>query len=194
MLITTLALLCCTVTPDNPRNAEAVATAASSVTASVRREPSDARAALPETPSPKVDVSKADDAALRGSESGSAIQPLINSPVKPATPDSYETPRKRKIWYSLIAAGHSVAVLDAWTTRRAISRGYGVEGDPVQRPFANSGAVYASTQVCPLLMDYIGYRMMRSSHSWMRKTWWIPQAAAASVSTGASIHNYGLVP
>jgi hypothetical protein len=114
--------------------------------------------------------------------------------VKPVTPDAYETPRKRKIWYGLIAGGHSASVLDAWTTRRAISGGYGVEGDPIQRPFANSGAVYASTQVCPLIMDYIGYRMMRSSHSWMRKTWWIPQTAGASVSAGAAIHNYRLVP
>jgi len=195
LLITTLALLCCTLTTENPRSAEAVATAASNVTASVRSEPPDARAALPETPLPKVDVSKADDAASRGTESSSAaIQPLINSPVKPVTPDSYETPRKRKIWYSLIAAGHSASALDAWTTRRAISGGYGAEGDPIQRPFANSGAIYASTQVCPLLMDYIGYRMMRSSHSWMRKTWWIPQAASASVSAGAAIHNYRLVP
>ena len=64
--------------------------------------------------------------------------------------------RKRKIWYTLVAAGHSASVLDAWTTRRAISGGYGVEGDPIQRPFANSGAVYASTQICPLLMDFIG--------------------------------------
>jgi hypothetical protein len=141
-----------------------------------------------------VDASKTADAAV-GSESTSvAIQPLAYSPVKPVTPEAYETPRKRKIWYGLIATGHSAAALDAWTTRRAISGGYGVEGDPIQRPFANSGAVYVSTQVCPLLMDYIGYHMMRSNHSWMRKTWWIPQAAGASVSAGAAIHNYRLVP
>ena len=195
MLITALALLCCTVTFDAPRNAEAAGSSQSSMNAPVRSEAVEAKTALPETPSPKVDVSKAaDDAAVRASESSSVVQPLISSPVKPVTPDSYETPRKRKIWYGLIATGHSASVLDAWTTRRAISGGYGVEGDPLQRPFANSGAVYASTQVCPLLMDFIGYRMMRSSHSWMRKTWWIPQAAGASVSLGAAIHNYRLVP
>ena len=196
MLITMLALLCCTLTSDSPRNTEAEVTAASSVAASVRPEPADAGSALPETPSPKVGVSKAaDDAAVRSSESSSAaIQPLISSPVKPATPDAFETPRKRKIWYGLIAAGHSASLLDAWTTRQAISGGYGVEADPFQRPFANSGAVYVTTQVCPLLMDYIGYHMMRSNHSWMRKTWWIPQAAGASFSAGAAIHNYHLVP
>ena len=195
MLITTLALLCCTLTPDSLRNTEAAATSTSSETRSVRPETSDARAVLPESPAAKVDVSKAADPAMRGAESTSAaIQPLISSPVKPATPDAYETPRKRKIWYGLIAAGHSASLLDAWTTRRAISGGYGVEADPFQRPFANSGAVYVTTQVCPLLMDYIGYHMMRSNHSLMRKTWWIPQAASASVSAGAAIHNYRLVP
>lgn len=190
MLITTLALLCCTLTFDSLPNTEAAATATSSETRSVSPEPRDARAALPESPSAKVDA-----AAVRGSESTSAaIEPLVSSPVKPATPDAYETPRKRKIWYGLIATGHSASALDAWTTRRAISGGYGVEADPFQRPFANSGAVYVTTQVCPLLMDYIGYRMMRSNHSLMRKTWWIPQAASASVSAGAAIHNYRLVP
>ena len=195
MLITTLALLCCTLTFDSLGNTEAAATATSSETRSMRPEPRDARAALPESPSAKVDTSKAADAAGRGSESTSAaIQPLVSSPVKPVTPDAYETPRKRKIWYGLIATGHSASALDAWTTRRAISGGYGVETDPIQRPFANSGALYVSTQVCPLLMDYSGYHMMRSKHSWMRKTWWIPQAAGASVSAGAAIHNYRLVP
>jgi len=195
LLITTLALLCCTLTSDSLRNTEAAATSTSSETRSVRPETSDARAVLPESPAAKVDVSKAADPAMRGAESTSAaIQPLISSPVKHATPDAYETPRKRKIWYGLIAAGHSASLLDAWTTRRAISGGYGVEADPFQRPFANSGAVYVTTQVCPLLMDYIGYHMMRSNHSLMRKTWWIPQAASASVSAGAAIHNYRLVP
>jgi len=195
LLITTLALLCCTLTSDSLRNTEAAATSTSSEARSLRPEPSDTRAVLPESPSAKVDVSKTADPAVRGSELASAaIQPLISSPVKPVTPDAYETPRKRKIWYGLIAAGHSASVLDAWTTRRAISGGYGVEADPFQRPFANSGAVYVTTQVCPLLMDYIGYHMMRSNHSWMRKTWWIPQAAGASFSAGAAIHNYHLVP
>jgi hypothetical protein len=93
-----------------------------------------------------------------------------------------------------MVAGHGTAAFDAWTTRRAITTGYGVEGDPLQRPFANSGAIYATTQVTPLVMDYLGHRMMRSSHSWVRKAWWVPQAASASVSLGAGIHNYSIVP
>lgn len=197
MVITALVVLCCsTLTADSSRNAVVAASSEANVSAPAQPGPVNAAPALPDAPLPKVDVSKTtDDAAARGSESSSAlILPLVSSPVKPATPDSYETPRKRKIWYGLVAAGHSAAVFDAWTTRRAISGGYGVEGDPLQRPFANSGAIYASTQVCPLLMDLLGRRMMRSNHAWMRKTWCVPQAAGATVSLGAGIHNYRLVP
>jgi hypothetical protein len=197
LVITALVVLCCsTLTADSSQNAVVAASSEANVSAPAEPGPVNAGPALPDAPLPKVDVSKTtDDAAVRGSESSSAlILPLVSSPVKPATPDSYETPRKRKIWYGLVAAGHSAAVFDAWTTRRAISGGYGVEGDPLQRPFANSGAIYASTQVCPLLMDLLGRRMMRSNHAWMRKSWWVPQAAGATVSLGAGIHNYRLVP
>ena len=123
-----------------------------------------------------------------------AIQPVLSSPVKPAATEPYETPRQRGFWYGLMAVSHGAAAFDAWTTRRAVSGGYGVEGDPLQRPFAHSGAIYATTQVTPLIMDYLGRRMMRSSHPWMRKAWWVPQAASASVSLGAGIHNYNVVP
>lgn len=92
-----------------------------------------------------------------------------------------------------MAVNHVAAAFDAWTTRRAISGGYGTEGDALQRPFANSNAIYATTQVVPVLMDYMGHRMMRSEHPTIRKFWWIPQAASAGVSLGAGVHNYRLV-
>lgn len=98
------------------------------------------------------------------------------------------------IWYSLMVADHGTAAFDAWTTRRAVNGGYGVEGDPLQRPFAHSGAIYATTQVTPVIMDYLGHRMMRSNHPWIRKAWWVPQAASASVSLGAGLHNYSIAP
>ena len=36
------------------------------------------------------------------------------------------------------------------------SRGAGQEANPFLRPFANSGAIYAATQVSPALMDFLG--------------------------------------
>jgi len=75
-----------------------------------------------------------------------------------------------------------------------VSGNYGVEGDPLLRPFAHSNAIYAATQVSPAVMDYLGHRMMTSNHQWMRKLWWVPQTAGMGFSLGAGVHNYGLVP
>lgn len=148
-----------------------------------------------DAPKPKVSASTNEESGLGSSteSAAAAIEPALRAPIKPAMGESYETPRQRKIWYGLIAVSHGTAAFDAWTTRRAITGGFGVEANPLERPFANSGAIYATTQVCPALMDYVGRRMMRSSHSWMRRMWWVPQAASASFSFGAGIHNYTIV-
>ncbi len=121
-------------------------------------------------------------------------EPFLIAPVKPAVRGSYETARQRKIWFGLVAAGHSAAVFDSYSTLRAISGGYGVEGDPLLRPFSHSNAMYAATQVSPAIMDYLGHRMMTSDHGWMRRLWWVPQVAGTSFSLSAGIHNSRLVP
>ena len=71
--------------------------------------------------------------------------------------------------------------------------GYGLEANPFLRPFANSNAIYAATQVSPAAMDYLGKRMMVSQHGWVRKIWWLPQTAGASISFVCGTHNLGLV-
>lgn len=121
---------------------------------------------------------------------GSASQP---SPLKLTAAHPYENPSDRKAWYALVVAGHSAAVLDAWSTRRALSHNVGTESNPLLRPFAHSNAMYAATQVSPLLMDYLGKRMMVSRHPLLRKWWWVPQTLGATVSFNAGIHNIGLV-
>jgi len=150
----------------------------------------------PDAPTPKAALPLNSEAGYgAGGESLTpGIHPILIAPVKPAVVESYETSRERKIWYGLMAASHGAAAMDAWTTRRALSGNYGVEGDPLQRPFAHSGALYATTQVTPLIMDYLGRRMMRSRNPWVRKAWWMPQAASASMSLGAAVHNYRVVP
>jgi len=113
-------------------------------------------------------------------------------PLRPAAIAVEETPRQRKIWYGLAAVGHAGAAFDAWSTRRAITSGVGTEGNPMLRPFAHSGALYAATQASPLLMDYLGKQMMTSRYGWMRKMWWLPQTAGAGMSFAAGAHNTGL--
>jgi len=155
-----------------------------------------AQPSLPDAPAAKIlTSSSADDATPVPTENITpAATPFSNAAVKPAIGGTYETARQRKIWYGLVAAGSGAAAFDAWTTRRAISGGYGVEGDPLMRPFAHSNAMYAATQISPVVMDFLGHRMMTSRHQWMRRYWWVPQVAGTSFSISAGVHNYRLVP
>jgi len=139
--------------------------------------------ALPSMPTAKVDAAAILPAA--------PAQPFL--PVKPVYTRPRETHRQRVIWYSLAVAGHSGAAFDAWSTHRAVTGGYGQEANPMLRPFAHSNAIYAATQVSPAFMDFLGKRMMVSQHGWVRKMWWLPQAAGASFSFASGAHNVGVV-
>ena len=199
MFLTALVLFCCnTISGDSPR-IPVDPSAGEIKSAKIAENVGEVASAKPDAPMPKrasLSNSEAEFDLGAGADPASApsIQPILKAPMKPAIAESYETPRQRKIWYGLMAADHGAAAFDAWTTRRVISGNYGVEGDPLQRPFAHSGAIYATTQVTPILMDYVGRRMMRSNHSLLRKAWWVPQAASAAVSFSAGIHNYNVVP
>ncbi|HKW32965.1 MAG TPA: hypothetical protein VJN92_08165 [Candidatus Acidoferrum sp.] len=140
-------------------------------------------AVLPSAPEPKVKP-EAEPAPLRSA----AGQPFLAIRRRPV-----ETPGQRKMWYGLMAVSHVGAAFDAWSTRWAISGGYGQEANPFLKPFANSNAIYAATQVSPAVMDYLGKRMMTSENPWIRKLWWFPQVAGSSMSFAAGVHNVGVV-
>jgi hypothetical protein len=189
----------------------------SAVAVSNASEESSFSDALPSAPEPKI---KADDAGLDADAAVAAAlttgsvtpgvapaiepgytpakaiagAPLAIAPVKPFIGRPYETAKQRKLWYALSFTGSGAAAFDAWSTRRAISQGYGVEGNPLLRPFSHSNALYAATQVSPLVMDYLGKRLMVSRHRILRKMWWLPQAAGSTISLTAAVHNVGLVP
>jgi hypothetical protein len=120
-------------------------------------------------------------------------RPFAFHPVKPAIRHGYISHKEKITWYSLMIAEHAGAVLDAWSTRRALSGNYGREADPLMRPFAHSGTIYLATQVTPFLMDIISRRLMTSERPWLHKLWWVPQSTMASVSFEAGIHNIGVV-
>jgi hypothetical protein len=42
-------------------------------------------------------------------------------------------------------------------------------------------------------MDFLGKRMMVSQHPLLRKFWWLPQTAGASLSFVSGAHNVGVV-
>ena len=158
--------------------------AAAKTVASDSSKDSAARPALPDAP-----IAKSEATAEPNSI---AIKPFSNSAIKPAMERPLPTPRQQKLWYTFMAVGHSAAAFDAYSTRRALSGNYGTEGNPLLRPFAHSNAIYAATQVSPAVMDYVGRRMMTSSHPSLRKFWWVPQVAGAGFSFGAGMHNYAL--
>jgi len=96
---------------------------------------------------------------------------------------------RRREWFALSVAQHSATTFDAWSTRRVISSGQGRELNPMLRPFAGNGSLYAVVQVGPVVLDYLGRRMMTSQHAWARRTWWIPQAVSTAMSLASGAHN-----
>lgn len=116
--------------------------------------------------------------------------------IRVATPSAIEVEKERRweqrqkrIWTALDIAQSSAATFDAWSTRRVLTSGAGQEMNPMLRPFAGNGSLYAVIQVAPIALDYIGHRMMTSHNRVLRHTWWIPQAAGTAVSFAGGINN-----
>jgi hypothetical protein len=200
LLLSAMVVLCCMGFPADVSKAAGPDNSAT-VTAAASLEVVDARKdepALPDSPVAKFSDSTNPDAAATDvapiNSAAAGVQPFSNSPVMPAARTALETPRERNTWYALLAVSHSAAVFDAYSTRRAISGHYGVEGNLLLRPFSHSNAIYAATQISPAVMDYLGHRMLKSHNTLLRRFWWLPQTAGAGFSVGAGIHNYRLVP
>ncbi len=183
MVIATLLLICSI--PQMDDTAKVVSDSPAAISDNATKDSTLAASALPSAPTAKV---KADAEAIAPNP---AAQPFQQ--VKPAFTRPRETPRQRMLWYGLTIAGSSGAAFDAWSTKRAVVGGYGQEANPFLRPFANSNAIYAATQVSPAFMDFLGKRMMVSENRWVRKFWWLPQAAGASMSFVSGAHNVGVV-
>lgn len=104
---------------------------------------------------------------------------------------SAESYPSRKTWLTLAVAEHSAAFFDAYSTRRAVSRG-AVEKDPMMRPFAQSPAIYGTIQVGPVLLDLVSHRMQHSEYGFVRRMWWVPQTFATGTYLFSAVHNMGV--
>jgi hypothetical protein len=211
MLLATIVLL--GALPQSGELARSAADVPAAVSADTRVEANDSSAPreLPSMPKPKANAdadaanasssgatsTSAGAALVTGPSAGAAAQPapvaLPFQPVKPAYTRPRETRGQRVAWYTLAVAGHGAAAFDAYSTRLALAGGYGTEGNPLLRPFAHSSALYAATQVSPAVMDLLGKRMMVSEHRWVRRMWWLPQAAGSGFSIAAGAHNLSVV-
>jgi len=114
------------------------------------------------------------------------IQPI--QPTKPEEVKMAERPRYTKSWMALSLVQHGAATFDAYSTRQAVGRG-AVEDDPLMRPFAHSGAIYAAIQAGPIAFDLIAHRMQHSEIGVVRRLWWVPQTISTATYIFAGAHN-----
>jgi hypothetical protein len=97
----------------------------------------------------------------------------------------------RREWLALALLQHGAAAFDAYSTRQAVGHG-AVEDNPMLRPFAGSPAIYAATQVAPLVFDLMARQMQRSEYPLLRRFWWMPQTVSAGLSLFSGVHNLHL--
>jgi hypothetical protein len=127
-------------------------------------------------------------------ESSSDIQILSNiriPEIQPGKPEEVKMAERRRYtrsWLALSIVQHGAATFDAYSTRQSISRG-NIEDDPMMRPFAHSGAIYAAIQAGPVALDLIARRMQHSEFSFVRRMWWIPQTVSTGSFIFAGVHN-----
>jgi hypothetical protein len=178
-----------------PADLTAVAPAAKAVPADVK--PEQPKANTLGTSSVSTDATgNAVPAAFRmtalesTSQNGQALDTIRVPETAPGKPARIILPEShpRKAWLMLSIAEHSAATFDAYSTRLAISKGAS-EADPMMQPFAHSPALYGAIQVCPLVLDFAARRMERSQHSFLRRSWWMPQAAATGIFLFSGVHN-----
>ncbi len=133
-------------------------------------------------------VSLARDRDDQNSQSLARIRIPEADPVKPMTVYSAETPRLSRSWLALSLIQHGAATFDAYSTRQAVEHG-AIEDDPMMRPFAHSGAIYAAIQVGPLVLDYVSHRMQHSENPMVRRMWFIPQSVSTAGFLFSGVHN-----
>jgi hypothetical protein len=184
--------------------AEPVASAASAAAPA----PAGPAASLPATPLALPDAPE--PVAARAAEPSAALPSAAPSASAAPTPASltgiyiapdqnllqskpYVAPveASKHAWLALSITEHTAAAFDAWTTRRSIESG-NVEVDPLLKPFAHSDAVYGAIQGTPIVFDFLSRRMQRSDSRFIRRFWWVPQAAMASVSIYSGTHNMSI--
>lgn len=128
------------------------------------------------------------DAWPQSSQSLSTIRILDSDGGRPDGVILAEKVPSRRSWIALSLLQHGSAAFDAYSTRYSIVRG-AVENDPFMRPFANSSAIYAAIQVCPVILDFAARKMQHSQNGFMRHSWWIPQSVSTGMFLASGAHN-----
>ena len=117
------------------------------------------------------------------------VEPAAMAIAQRTTPKPQISARENLAWRGLMVASHSAAVFDAWSTRNSLSQGRGYERNPLMRPFASNGSIYAATQVAPTGLDFLSRYMLHRSNPVVRKLWWVPQTAFTAGSIWVGTRN-----
>jgi len=188
------------------RAAEATTNAtpqAPSLDASISREPDSSSSthynfdkvsltiASKESSAPKLNAASRDSSS--DSQALSTIRVPEIQPSKPQVVTMAERRRYTRSWLALSLVQHGAATFDAYSTRQSVSRG-NVEDDPMMRPFAHSGAIYAAIQAGPVALDFIARRMQHSEIGMVRRMWWVPQTVSTATFIFAGVHNLNVTP
>src|SRR5258706_3602231 len=139
MLLATIVLL--GAIPQSGELARSVANVASEVSAEAGKDAAGS-GSLPSMPTPKAktdaDADGVNSSVAANVAGAAAVQPprvtLSMQPVKQAYTRPRETRGQRIAWYTLAVTGHGAAAFDAYSTRRALSRGYGTGSKPFLSP------------------------------------------------------------
>ncbi|MGA8554565.1 MAG: hypothetical protein WB630_09110 [Candidatus Acidiferrales bacterium] len=123
----------------------------------------------------------------QNSQSFLTVRIPTESPKGYSIKEAMSLPSRRE-WLALSIVEHGAAAFDAYSTRQAIGHG-AVEDDPLMRPFAHSPAIYAATQVGPVVFDLLARHMQRSEYPVVRRVWWMPQTISAGLSIFSGAHN-----
>jgi hypothetical protein len=154
-------------------------------------QPSDVPAFQPGRLTPEPIVATTPATTTTGSavfpSSPGAVAFLASTPA--AVLARQEQQRQRHIWLALSIVQSGAATFDAWSTRRVVSSGQAQEANPLLRPFAGNASLYVAIQAAPLVLDYVGHRMMTSRYGWARHTWWMPQAVGTAMSLASGGYN-----
>lgn len=98
----------------------------------------------------------------------------------------------------LVGAQTAALVADGITTRQLLDNCparyvYCHEADPVARVFIGDrpgwGRMVAFGTGQLLLEVWLGQRMRKSSHVWIRRTWWVPLVAGTALNAVAAARN-----
>lgn len=139
---------------------------------------------------------KLNPVSLGSSADAQTLSNVKIAPIQPTKPEEVkmaETRRYTKSWMALSLIQHGAATFDAYSTRQAVGHG-AVEDDPLMRPFAHSGAIYAAIQAGPIAFDLIAHRMQHSEIGVVRRMWWVPQTISTATYLVAGVHNLNVAP